>query len=82
MGAVLSNFFIKGDCNEVCAGLKATLDAQDANFKAQLAAAVKLAPPPQRAPVTAPAPKQQAPAVKPSAWTGKSLGTNRSRRFS
>jgi hypothetical protein len=77
----LSKFFIQGDCKDVCAGLKATLDAQDANFKAQLAAAVKLTlPPPKSAP--APAPAKVAQAAKPAAWSGESLGTNRSRRFS
>jgi hypothetical protein len=79
----LSKFFIQGNCKDVCAGLKATLDAQYANFKAQLNAAVKLAPPSERAPVAAPAPApaQIARAAKPAAWSGNSLGTNRSRRF-
>ena len=78
----MSKFFIQGDCKDVCAGLKATLDAQYANFKAQLNAVVKLAPSPERAPVAAPAPAQIARAAKPAAWSGKSLDTNHSRRFS
>ena len=77
----MTKFIIQGDVKQACAGLKATLDAQDASFKAQLNAAVKLAPPPQkRAP--APAPMQVAPVAKPAPWAGTSLGTNRNRRFS
>jgi hypothetical protein len=75
----MAKFFIQGNLADVCAGLKTTLDAQDANFKAQLNAVVKLAPPPQR--VTAPPPAKSAPAVKPSGGKGSLLGTNRNRRF-
>jgi hypothetical protein len=67
----MAKFFIQGNLADVCAGLKTTLDAQDANFKAQLNAVVKLAPPPAKS----------APAVKPSGGKGSLLGTNRNRRF-
>jgi len=70
----LTKFVIKGDVKEAMAGLKATLDAQDANFKASMNSTFKPAPPPQRA--------AAAPAAQPAAPSGFALGKTRSDRFS
>ena len=69
----MTKFVIKGDEQDACAALKATLDAQDANFKASLNSVFKPAPPPQRA---ASAPAAQAPPAG-----GFALGKTRSDRF-
>ncbi len=75
----MTKFFIQGNVTDACAGLKKTLDAQDANFKAQLNAVVKVAPPLQR--VFSPLQAKATSPLKPPPGTGTLLGTNRSRRF-
>ena len=66
----LKGFIITGDCDEASAKLKATLDANDARFKASLDAMFK-APPPPHAPGTA--------GTAGQASSGWSQGTSRSR---
>jgi len=70
----LSKFVIRGNVEQVCAGLKATFDAQDAKFKADLDAIFK------------PVPATNAPPRAPAASTSPAanrwpLGTNRGGRF-
>jgi hypothetical protein len=67
----LSKFTITGDANDVCARLKANLDAQDASFKANLGAMFK-SPPPRAAATPA-----ATPATAQATSGGWSLATKR-----
>lgn len=75
----MTKFVIQGNIDQVRVGLKSALDAQDANFKANMSALFKPAPPMQ--PVQRATPPA-APAHTPPAAGKFTLGSNRNRRFS
>ena len=69
----MASYIIRGNCDEVCAKLKNTLEEQDAGFKANLNAMFKPGRPPARKPMPAPS-ASSALAVAPS---GASLSLTR-----
>jgi len=69
----LTSYTITGDCNDACAKPKATLEADNAKFNANLAAQFKSPLMPPRKPVAA------AFAAGPHSSAGSALSTNRNR---
>jgi hypothetical protein len=49
--AALDTYDIIGECDDVCGRLKTVLEAKSASFQANLAAALKIVPPPARKPL-------------------------------
>jgi hypothetical protein len=64
----VANFTLKGDCDDVAAQLKAKLEADDAQFNAQLSAMFGSATEPQSQPKAAAKPAVNSPTRSANGW--------------